>query len=72
MTTPNSRERQIMQRLRGRSWVRALELPESPQTMDRLLEKRWIESMDEGRKLSFRLTEEGLAAKKAPVPVPRR
>jgi predicted transcriptional regulator len=49
---PNHRERQMMQRLRGRGWVKARELPESQGT---------------GRDIAYRLTEEGMAAKKAPV-----
>jgi chromosome segregation and condensation protein ScpB len=64
---PNHRERQMMQRLRGRGWVKARELPENPVTMQRLLERRWIESQGTGRDIAYRLTEEGMAAKKAPV-----
>jgi hypothetical protein len=72
MTVPNHRERQIMQQLRGRSWVKAFELPEGWRTIGHLLDKRWIESRGAGRELAYRITEEGLAAKKAPVPQPRR
>ena len=46
---PNHRERQFMQRLRGRGWVNAIELPENFVTLQRLLEKRWIESQGKGR-----------------------
>jgi hypothetical protein len=38
---PNHRERQFMQRLRGRGWVNATELPDHGITLKRLLEKRW-------------------------------
>jgi hypothetical protein len=72
MPIPNHRERQFMQQLRGRDWVKAFEFPESWRTIGHLLDKRWIESRGAGRELSFRITEEGLAAKKAPVPQPSR
>jgi chromosome segregation and condensation protein ScpB len=64
---PNHRERQMMQRLRGRGWVKAIELPENPVTLQRLLEKHWVESQGTGRDVAYRITEEGLVAKKAPV-----
>ncbi len=69
--TPNHSERQLMQRLRGRGWVNAAELSSSPTVAQRLLERRWIEAEGSGRATAFRLTEEGLAAKKAPIPVRR-
>jgi hypothetical protein len=72
MTIPNRRERQIIQQLRGRDWVKAFELPESWRTIGHLLDKRWIESRGAGRELSFRIAEDGLAAKKAQVPQPSR
>jgi hypothetical protein len=56
-----------MQQLRGRGWVSAIELPENPITLQRLFEKSWIESQGKGRDLAYRITEEGMAAKKAPV-----
>lgn len=64
---PNHRERQFMQRLRDRGWVNAIELPDNRITLQRLLEKRWIESQGAGKDLAYRITGEGLAAKKAPV-----
>jgi hypothetical protein len=57
----------MMQRLRGRGWVKAAQLPENPGTLQRLLEKRWVESQRTGRDVAYRITEEGLVAKKAPV-----
>jgi len=56
-----------MQQLRGRGWVKAIELPENPITLQRLLEKRWIESQGMERDIAYRITDEGMAAKKAPV-----
>jgi hypothetical protein len=64
---PNHREREIMQRLRGRSWVKAVAIPDSPIIIQRLLSRGWIESQGSGRELAYRITEIGLAAKKAPV-----
>jgi hypothetical protein len=58
-----------MQRLRGRGWVNAVELSSSPTVVKRLLERQWIEREGTGLDTTFRLTEEGLAAKKAPIPV---
>jgi len=69
---PTHRERQFMQRLRGRNWVKAFELPETQTILKHLLEKQWIESQGVGRDLSFRITEAGLDAKKAPIPLRRR
>jgi hypothetical protein len=64
---PSHLERQMMQRLRGRGWVKGFELPPSPRITDALLRKGWIESQGTGRDIAYRLTEEGMAAKKAPV-----
>jgi hypothetical protein len=66
---PNHLERQMMQRLRGRGWVKGFELPPSLRITDALLRKGWIESQGTERNLAYRLTEEGMAAKKALVPV---
>jgi hypothetical protein len=64
---PNHLERQFMQQLRGRGWVNAVELPQSRVTLNRLLEKRWLECQGTGRDLAYRITEVGMAAKKALV-----
>jgi hypothetical protein len=69
--TPNHSERQLMQRLRGRGWVSAVELSSAPTTAKRLLERNWVEREGTGKDTMFRLTEEGLAAKKAPIPLHR-
>jgi hypothetical protein len=66
-TTPNHNERQLMQRLRGRGWVSALELSSAPTVARRLLERGWIESEGAGRLMMVRLTDAGLAVKKAPM-----
>jgi hypothetical protein len=60
-----------MQRLRGRGWVKASQIPDAIITLKRLLEKRWVERQGHGRAASYRITEEGIAAKTAPIPLPR-
>jgi hypothetical protein len=60
-----------MQRLRGRGWVKAAELSSAPTTVKRLIEKQWIESAGAGMNLVFKITEEGMAAKRAVMPLRR-
>ena len=64
---PNHRERQFMQQLRGRGWVRAVELPDNRITLQHLLTKHWIESQGIGKEMAYRITADGMAAKKATV-----
>jgi hypothetical protein len=64
MTTPNHLERQFMERLQGVSWVNAFTLPSSPTVIDRLLNKGWIEKDRIEGRLCYRMTDQGLAAKK--------
>ena len=68
LTWPTHYERQLMQQLRGRGWVKASTLPPVIRTIENLLKKGWIESTGAGRDLSYRLTELGMAAKTAPIP----
>ena len=65
---PTHYERQLMQQLRGRGWVKASALPPVIRTIENLLAKGWIESTGAGRDLSYRLTDLGMAAKTAPIP----
>ena len=67
--TPNHRERQILQRLRGNGWVKALALPTSSKMIQILVAKGWIEGQGRGNELAYRITETGLAAKKTPVKI---
>jgi hypothetical protein len=71
MTFANHPERQFMQLLRGAGWVKASTLPPSLRLVENLLSKGWIEQEQQGPKneVFFRLTEKGLEAKRAPVPV---
>jgi hypothetical protein len=74
MTFATHLERQFMQRLRGAGWVNASALPPSPRLVQTLLQKGWIETTKSGPKnvVLYRLTEEGLEAKKLPIPIPER
>lgn len=67
MLVPNHRERQLLQYLRGRGWVTASRLPPARKTIEGLLQKRWIERAVDGPAVTYRITDEGLAAKMAPV-----
>ena len=61
-----------MQVLRGRGWVNAMELPAAIITLGKLIDKRWIERREAGKNREYRLTDEGLVAKTARVPIERR
>ena len=52
-----------MQHLRGGGWVKASAAPAGELLIKNLLAKGWIERRGLGRELSYRLTDEGLAAK---------
>jgi hypothetical protein len=64
---PNHRERQLLQYLRGQSWVSVCLLPDAPKTLERLRRKQWIERAGDGPAVVYRITEQGMAAKTAPV-----
>ena len=70
MKPPNSRERQVMQHLRGAGWVNATGLPDSPRIIANLIQKGWIESEQTNDGQMYRLTEPGLQAMKARIPMP--
>ena len=56
-----------MQRLEGAGWVKAATVQSTPGFIEKLLAKGWIEkSVIEGR-LCYRITDQGLAAKKVPI-----
>ena len=69
MKPPNSRERQIMQHLRGVGRVKAFELPDSPKILANLIGKGWVECQRTENGPAYRLTDLGLQAKKAPVQI---
>jgi hypothetical protein len=72
MKLPNSLERQFMQRLRGAGWVKAADLPEGPRIIPNLIAKGWVECQRTESGSAYRLTEPGLQAMKAPLPMPGR
>jgi hypothetical protein len=55
MKPPNSRERQVMQHLRGAGWVNALGLPDSPKIIANLITKGWVECQrtESGRRIAL-------------------
>ncbi len=62
-------ERQFMQHLRGGGWVKARSTaPVGPKLIESLLGKGWVERRGTGNELSYRITDAGLAAKKAKIP----
>ena len=61
---PYHHERQLMQRLEGAGWVKAATVQSTPGFIEKLLAKGWIEkSVIEGR-LCYRITDQGLAARR--------
>ena len=64
MTPPSHLERQFIERLQGAGWVKAFTLPSSPKVVENLLEKGWIEKDRIEDRLCYRVTDQGLAAKK--------
>jgi hypothetical protein len=58
-----------MQHLRAGGWVKASVAPAGEKLIENLLGKGWIERRGLGNELSYRITDEGLAAKKMPVPI---
>jgi hypothetical protein len=67
MNLPTHRERQLLQYLRGAGWVKVFMLPPSAKVIANMLEKGWIEQTGTGAELAYRITQKGLAAKKALV-----
>jgi DNA-binding PadR family transcriptional regulator len=69
MTFATHRERQFMEYLLGKGWVKGTVLPPSRLT-DSLQQKGWIEQQAQGPKheIFYRMTDIGLKALRAPVP----
>ena len=65
---PTHNQRQLMQLMEGRGWVKAFQLPDARQTIKGLLDRGWIESRAAGRELSYKITAEGVAAKRKMIP----
>lgn len=58
-----------MQYLRSGGWVTANTLPAGTRLLEGLLAKGWIEQQQSAGEICYRLTEDGLAAKTAQVPI---
>ena len=69
---PTQPQRQFMQYLRARQWVRAISLPDRPKVVAKLLKNGWIERDGNGSDAAYRLTFSGLAAKTAPLQILRK
>lgn len=69
---PTHPQRQFMQYLGSGAWVRAIDLPDRPKVVAKLVGNGWIERDGEGRNVSYRITRSGLAAKTAPVQIVRK
>ena len=69
---PTHPQRQFMQYLRAGAWVRAIDLPDRPKVVAKLVRNGWIERDGDGKNTSYRITRSGLAAKTAPVQIARK
>jgi hypothetical protein len=69
---PNYYERQLLQRLRDAGWVKASKILATPALIEKLVTKGWIERSIVDGHLSYRITEQGLAAKKVPLEINSR
>ena len=64
---PNHYERQLLQRLRGTGWVKASKILATPSFIEKLVAKDWMERSIIDGHLCYRITDQGLAAKKMPI-----
>jgi hypothetical protein len=67
-TFANHPERQFMEYLRGKGWVKETALPSSRLVVS-LQKKGWIEQQRQNNEALYRMTDVGVAALKAPVPI---
>jgi hypothetical protein len=65
----NYYQRNFMQYLRSGSWVSVTALPDSPNTKAKVVKFGWVEQRGRGPDVCYRITETGLAALKAPIPL---
>jgi DNA-binding PadR family transcriptional regulator len=72
MTFATHRERQFMEYLHGKGWVKGTALPPSRLAIS-LQERGWIEQQAQGprNEIFYRMTDIGLKALRAPVPAGR-
>ena len=65
----NYYQRNFMQYLRSGNWVSITALPDSPSTKSKVVEFGWVEQRGRGPEVCYRITENGLEALKAPMPL---
>jgi hypothetical protein len=65
----NATQRQVMQYLRSGDWmlVSKLPIPVGQRTLDRIVEKDWIERRGGGPRSEIKLTPSGLKALQTPI-----
>jgi hypothetical protein len=61
---PHHHERRLLQRLRDVGWVKASKILATPSFIEKLVAKGWIERSIVDGHLCYRITDQGLAAKK--------
>jgi len=64
---PHHYERQLLQRLRDVGWVKASKILATTSFIEKLVAKGWIERSIIDGHLCYRITDQGLAAKKMPI-----
>jgi len=66
---PNAYERAVLQVLRDAGWVNASKINSTSAFIEKLIAKGWIERRTVEGKLCYRITDQGLDAKKRPVEI---
>ena len=69
---PNAYERAVLQVLRGAGWVNGSKIHATPGFIEKLIVKGWIERNALDANVCYRITDQGVAAKKLPLEVKRR
>ena len=65
----NYYQRHFMQYLRSGNWVRVSALPDSPNTKAKVVRFGLVERRGRGPEVCYRITESGLEALRAPIPM---
>ena len=65
----NYYQRNFMQYLRKGNWVSIAALPDAPSTRSKVVELGWVEQRGGGPEVCYRITESGLEALRAPMPL---
>ena len=65
----NYYQRHFMQHLRSGNWVKVSALPDSPSTKVKVVKFGWVERQGRGAEACYRITESGLEALRAPIPM---